>query len=133
MLTNYQEMQRRFFIKLSAFTAAVLTAPFAPGCTAGKADAESQPIFFSHLVNAKTIAEAGKAYLAVHPEDQDIEKLKALLLPENAAPTDVNTIGRLLFARVTHDFDMGKIVTVSGWVLAVTEARQCALYYLLQP
>jgi hypothetical protein len=124
-------MQRRVFIKLSAFTAAVLAVPFAPGCTPYKTNAESQPIFFSHLVNAKTIAEAGKAYLAIHPEDKNIENLKVWLL-RNVSSSDSDAISTTLSARTTNDFVAGKTVTVSGWVLAVTEARQCALFYLLQ-
>ena len=32
--------------------------------------------------------------------------------------------------RVRADFERGRTVTVLGWVLSVTEARQCALYSL---
>jgi hypothetical protein len=125
-------MQRRVFVKLSACTAAVLTLPLLQGCGPGQLDAASQPIFFSHLVDAKTIAKAGKAYLAAHPGEKDVDKLKALLLPKNGQPSDVNAIGRSLVVSIANDFHIGNTVTVSGWVLATTEARQCALYYLLQ-
>jgi hypothetical protein len=125
-------MKRRVFVKLSAFTATVLTLPFAPGCKPGASDAESQPLFFSHLVDAKTIAEAGKAYLVAHPEEKDVDKLKAILLPKNGQPSDVNAVGRSLVVSIANDFNTGRTVTASGWVLAITEARQCALFYLLQ-
>jgi len=126
-------MQRRVFLKLSAFTAAVLALPFTPGCNPGEVDAESQPVFFSHLVDAKTIAAAGKAYLVTHPDENNVDKLKAILLPKNGQPTDVNAIGRSLVVSIANDFNTGGTVTVSGWILSATEARQCALFYLLQP
>jgi hypothetical protein len=125
-------MQRRFFVKLSAFTAAVLTFPIMPGCESGWADAESQPVFFSHVADAKNISEAGKAYLAIHPDENNAGKLKAILLPDEGQSHDVNAISRSLTARTANDFDAGRTVTVSGWILAATEARQCALFYLLQ-
>jgi len=125
-------MERRAFVKLSAFTAAVLTLPLAQGCAPGKAGVESQPIFFSHLADAKIIAAAGKAYLALRPMENDPDKLKAILLPSNRQPADVNTITGYLSVRVKNDFKAGDTVTVSGWVLARTEARQCALFYLSQ-
>jgi len=31
---------------------------------------------------------------------------------------------------VKQDFGNGKIAVVDGWILSVTEARQCALYSL---
>jgi hypothetical protein len=125
-------MERRIFVKLSAFTAAIITLPLAHGCASGKAGVESQPIFFSHLADAKTIAAAGKAYLALRPGESNSDKLKAILLPSNEQATDVNNIARSLSVRVKNDFQAGDTVTVSGWVLARTEARQCALFYLSQ-
>jgi hypothetical protein len=32
---------------------------------------------------------------------------------------------------VREDFDAGRTVIIDGWVISVTEARQCALYSLL--
>jgi hypothetical protein len=125
-------MQRRVFVKLSTFTAAILTLPLVPGCISGQLDAESQPIFFSHLVDAKIITAVGEAYLATHPEEKNVGKLKAILLPKNGQPGDVNSIGRSLVVKIAADFDSGNTITVSGWVLAITEARQCALFYLQQ-
>jgi len=34
-------------------------------------------------------------------------------------------------ATVRRDFETGRTVLVNGWVLAATEARQCALFSLL--
>jgi hypothetical protein len=34
--------------------------------------------------------------------------------------------------RVQADFDQGRTVMLRGWILSQTEARQCALFSLLQ-
>jgi hypothetical protein len=53
------------------------------------------------------------------------------LLLGNNAPEDKKLIQKLLDSRVEQDFKTGKTVTAGGWVLSVTEARQCALYSIL--
>jgi len=34
--------------------------------------------------------------------------------------------------KVTEDYESKEIVMIDGWLLSVTEARQCALFSLLQ-
>jgi hypothetical protein len=124
-------MERRVFVRLSAYTALALTLPFADGCKPNPADAPwSQPLFFSHIADIKTINEAGKAYRKMVSEEDDRGKLTILLTAQNTI-TSKNTIQSLLDNRVKEDFKTGKTVTVSGWVLSVTEARQCALFSIL--
>ncbi len=127
-------MQRRIFIQLSAYTAAALALPFTNGCAAKPMDAEAQPLFFSHLVDAKTITEAGMAYRKANKKEDDENKLKALLLATNglSASSDDKTIRAILDTRVGNDFKTGKVAMINGWVLSITEARQCALFSILQ-
>ena len=69
---------------------------------------------FSNLPSARAI---GAAYLRSHPADRlDAETLVAAL------PT--------VAEHVRNDFSNARVVTVDGWMLAVTEARLCALAYL---
>jgi len=35
--------------------------------------------------------------------------------------------------QIRDDFGAGRTVVVDGWLLSVTEARQCALYSTLEP
>jgi hypothetical protein len=123
-------MQRRTFIHLSAYTAIALTLPLTDGCTPSTEKVLEQPLFFSHLVDAKTISEAGKAYRVQVPVEDSMDKLTSLLLGTNAA-TDKKAIQSSLDNLVEQDFKTGKIITASGWVLSVTEARQCALYSII--
>ncbi|MBS1526048.1 MAG: hypothetical protein JST19_10395 [Bacteroidetes bacterium] len=123
-------MERRTFVKLSAYTAIVLALPFAEGCSDGTGTAASQPWLFSHIVDAKTISEAGQAYRKLVPAEDDKAGLEKLLLGSNPS-ADKKQIQQMLDSRVVDDFKSDKTVTVSGWVLSVTEARQCALFSIL--
>jgi len=124
-------MERRAFVRLSAYTALALTLPLADGCKSKPGDAPwSQPLFFSHIADIKTINEAGKAYRKMVSDEDDKSKLTALLTAQNTV-TSKDAIQASLDNRVKQDFKTGKIVTVSGWVLALTEARQCALFSIL--
>jgi len=127
-------MQRRTFIHLSAYTAAALALPFASGCHNSRIDAESEPLFFSHLVDAKTIIETGQAYRSIKKDEDNKNKLAALLLTPNNLPVsaDNKTIMSSLESCIESDFKSGKVVVVKGWVLSLTEARQCALFSILQ-
>ncbi len=127
-------MERRLFVKLSAFTALVLTLPLAQSCNSSlKEIAVAQPFLFSHLVDAKTIKEAGADYLKKHPVENDQQKLSKLLLGgKEFAALGEDEIRAMLDEQVTADFIAGKVIAISGWVMSQTEARQCALYSLLK-
>ena len=123
-------MQRRTFIQLSAYTALVLTIPFVDGCTPSTEDVISQPLLFSHLADAKTIKEAGDAYRKLVAKEDNKMVLKQLLIGDGTSP-DKSSIQKILDNRVFQDFKSGKTIAPAGWVLSITEARQCALYSIL--
>src|SRR5438105_3744200 len=99
-------MQRRIFIQLTAYTAAVIALPFASGCAHKQIDPESQPLFFSHLVDATAIMETGRAYLKAKPAENDKSRLKDLLSGDSglSPAADSSTITTMLANRVNHDF-----------------------------
>ncbi len=124
-------MHRRTFIHLSAYTAIALTTPLMDGC--GRESTEevlSEPLFFSHLVDIKTIRETGQAYRKLFAAEDNQAYLKQLLLGSNAS-NDKKMIQKQLDEQVDQDFKAGKTVTAKGWVLSITEARQCALYSII--
>jgi hypothetical protein len=124
-------MKRRTFIHLSAYTAIALTLPLADGCALESTDKiTSQPLLFSHLADVKSIKDAGNAYRKRFPAEDNKTTLTNLLLGSNSSK-DKKTIQALLDNRVTDDFKTGKTVMPIGWVLSVTEARQCALFSIL--
>ena len=123
-------MQRRTFIHLSAYTALAMTLPFAEGCSPSPENTASRPFLFSKLADKKTIAEAGIAYRQKFPKENDKIVLSDLLIGAKP-PLDKSDIEKQLNDRVWDDFKTGKTITAAGWVLSVTEARQCALYSIL--
>ena len=80
------------------------------------------------LIGSERAAHLGQRYRQLVPAENDAQALVAALVP----PSD--GIGPNLAAelaeRVRQDFTHGRTVLVQGWILAVTEARQCALYSL---
>jgi hypothetical protein len=123
-------MQRRIFIHLSAYTALALTLPLVESCSPSQETIASRPFLLSKLADKKTIAEAGSAYRKKFPKENDKITLSNLLIGAKAS-LDKSMIEKQLDDRVLEDFKTGKTVTVAGWMLSVTEARQCALYSIL--
>lgn len=128
-------MKRRYFIQLSAFSAAAISIPLLHSCSPSATEqAMSQPLFLSRLFDESMITDAGKAYLKKTPAENDDAKLVQLLTNNNsiANATDEKAIHQYLDEKIKHDFETGNTVLVKGWVLAVIEARQCALFSLVR-
>jgi len=123
-------MERRAFVKLSAYTALVLSMPLLDSCSKAANNPLAQPLFFSHIADVKTITDAGLAYRKMTKAEDDKVVLTELLSGNNTS-TDKKAIQAALDDRVKQDFQTDKIVTVGGWVLSITEARQCALFSIL--
>jgi|SRR5579863_8736456 len=122
-------MERRVFVKLSAFTALALSVPFVEGC-AHKNDPLTLPLLFSHFADKKTIIEAGLAYRKMF-ENENSQSALGQALSANKPTMDADALRSALVRQCKQDFSAGKIVTIDGWILSVTEARQCALFSIL--
>jgi hypothetical protein len=128
-------MKRRNFIQLSAFATAAISIPLLHGCNPSATEqATAQPVFLSRLFDENTIKDAGKAYLKNIAAENDKHKLVELLSGNSdiANSKDEKAIHQYLNKKIQHDFETGNTVMVNGWVLAVTEARQCALFSLIK-
>ena len=76
------------------------------------------PDFLSHICDAATLKQLGDTYRAQHSAEASRGKLVELL-KTTPTPQDIKA-----------DYANGDIVTIQGWVLSRTEARQCALFSL---
>ena len=123
-------MERRAFVRLSAYTALVLSMPLLDSCSKPEDNPLALPLFFSHIADVKTITEAGLSYRKANRGEDDRTEL-AKILSGNETSGDKKAIEAALDNRVKQDFQTNKTVTVSGWVLSLTEARQCALFSIL--
>ena len=118
-------MKRRNFILL---TGAGAVAALAPSCRSRRDDPIlARPLFLSAICDAATLRQIGTDYRVAVPNESKRSGLSDLLT-ENL-PDDASLLNQLN-GKVRQDFAAFRTVTVDGWVLAVTEARQCAMFSL---
>lgn len=103
-------MNRRRFLHLSALGVA------AGAASPGSEPPRSAPRELLDLLGPESVRRLGRRYRAMVPA--------ADLLSEALRPRSINH-------PVRDDFAQGRTVVVLGWMLSVTEARQCALFSLL--
>lgn len=118
-------IDRRRFVQLGAVcaVAALTNATYGTSADAYDLHALARPDLLS-LLGPNSVHEIGVRYRElVHPESQ-IGALHAALRLQWAPHQSIAQL-------VRDDFGCGRTVLVDGWVLAVTEARQCALFSLL--
>ena len=130
-------MKRRTFVLLTVAGVAVIAAPFAIWRRHSYSLAKTlgEPQFLSYICDDKTIQDIGAAYRARTPDEASQDKLISLLLASggsnhgqsNTEADDAHLIQQLDNA-VREDYVAGKVLTINGWVLSLTEVRQCALY-----
>lgn len=134
-------MRRRTFIILAGTGVAALALPFAIRRHGHDPLAQplGQPDLLGHVTDEATIRAIGNAYCARNPDERKEQQLVALLIGTanddvhtTHSPADSTRILRQLDQAIRDDYAAGRVLTVNGWVLSVTEARQCALYSLSQ-
>jgi hypothetical protein len=130
-------MKRRSFILVSAISLFGLGAfsLFQRVRNSVKDRVLAQPKFLSMLCDRDTIHMLGRAYLKLKPDETRGEVLISDLLAERhpifLQRTDMSMVESQIEKRIKQDFDADKIVVVQGWVLSITEARQCAFFSIL--
>lgn len=126
-----RRMNRNNFIQLSLLGTGILVCPFVlKSCTTVEPGPRlAIPQSLLAVCDSKAIIGIGQKYLADSPQENNIEILASLV----GAGLNPNTknfypdLGR----KITGEFRKGQWVEVSGWLLSNTEARQCALYSML--
>jgi hypothetical protein len=130
-------MKRREFIGIAAAGAAGMVVP-----GAGR-DGASTRFTFAHpgllrFFADDRVRELGRRYRETVPDENDATVLARAL----AAGASANSAGSSvpcvpsgsphadLAFMVQGDFAAGRTVMLQGWILSVTEARQCALFSL---
>jgi len=119
---------------LSTITAFAVGAPFL-NCTQPDLALDkilAMPQTLSRLQDENTLVAIGKAYGAAHPDEYSLRKLERKLAENNlSSDTPANKIFTAVDKAIQTDFDSGNIMILQGWVLSITEARQCALFSLM--
>lgn len=103
-------LNRRRFLQLSALSAIFGLTPERHGAGA------DAPHDLLRLLGPESVRELGHRYREIVPA-WDLLAVR----PGRGSLTSV----------VRDDFARGRTIVIQGWVLSVTEARQCALFSLL--
>ncbi len=88
------------------------------------------PGLLAVLGSERAVQQLGECYRRLVPAENDATVLvQAILAPSPSILSSNLTAG--LAEQVRDDFTHRRTVTVDGWILSLTEARQCALYSLV--
>ena len=122
-------IDRRRFLALGAL---VVVSAAASACeTSGGAAAFGQPDLLGPL-GADVVRRIGQRYRQSVPSESDATRLEAAIRASRPWTARIGVQHPPIAEQVREDFDAGRTVVMDGWLLSVTEARQCALYSALQ-
>lgn len=122
-------MKRRRFVLLTIAAGIAAATPFCktrrPALTP-----LNTPAFLGAMCDLQTIRKIGSDYRTTTPDENHEDQLHNLLTagldPDKDQSAQLNK-------KINDDFAAGRTVTIEGWVISVTEARQCALNSIQQP
>ena len=125
-------MNRRYFLATSLLSSFSFSA-FAKGYQAldeeAQLDLPVNPGLLNILKDEDTIFNIGSSYLKVNPAERNLKRLRRKIYAEDGKEEleSADEIEKV----IRNDFAAGRIIQLNGWILSVTEARQCALFALL--
>lgn len=130
-MTSPHGLNRRTF--LQGALSAVAGVAIVQGCSSSPpyADASlSQPALLTSLGEDR-VRQIGRAYLQATPTESTRATLREAIVRSARQQRGVPwSQWPSLDALITSDFSDDRIVFPDGWMLAVNEARQCALFAL---
>lgn len=123
-------MERKKFLKVVVSGATALVVPMGLyNCSDTPYDRSlAKPILLSTIWDAQTISEMGERYLKQYPQENTERKLVELLTEGDFM--EQSDFSESVTSRIGEDYKTGNTVTLDGWILSVTECRQCALFSL---
>ena len=121
-------MDRRRFLEVTA--AGMVAAVTTWGCADNPGNVRdlAQPALLE-MLGAERTREIGRRYRASAPAENTADALRSAITASRRRGF-AGRFHRSIDAQVHDDFSAGRVVMVDGWILSVTEARQCALYSL---
>jgi hypothetical protein len=130
-------MKRKKFLIISAVAVAAVAVPVAIKLGNHKKVRNrpmEEPRILGNFCNDEEIREIGMDYRKRVPEEAEKQKLVELLLKNDSGKrinsTDIHEVSDWLDEKTDQEFKADNTLIVAGWVVSVTEARQCALYSL---
>ncbi len=125
-------MKRRNFLLLTTAGAIATITPFCKPRHAAPPTPTplNTPDLLGAICDSQTIRKIGTDYRTTTTNESREDQLSGLLttgLYQNKDQT------QQLTTKIKADFAAGRTVTLEGYVISVTEARQCALYSIQLP
>ncbi|HCW05740.1 MAG TPA: hypothetical protein DGG95_00035 [Cytophagales bacterium] len=118
-------MNRRGFVLLGAGTVAAVAFPSYYFFRRIEYDPSlSIPKSLAMIWEKEEIKSIGKKYIIKSDEDSERSLVKSIMSGHDGE----QSYDKFIEQKVKQDFQSGNTITVDGWVLSVTEARQCALH-----
>lgn len=126
-------MKRRTFILVAAATTVAVAVPIIYYTRKGKTyHPLVMPDILGSFCSESEIRDIGNSYRSRIKQEDNKEKLTELILTNNAGtkiePSDRSAIAELVKKKTQEEFQTYQTIIVEGWVISVTEARQCALF-----
>ncbi|HUG41211.1 MAG TPA: hypothetical protein VMM12_12035 [Longimicrobiales bacterium] len=84
------------------------------------------------ILGPDAVHEIGLRYRELVPAEDQVEVLHAAILGMRPWPSRLPGMAAPVAELVRDDFAGDRTIIVRGWVLSVTEARQCALFSFLR-
>lgn len=129
-------MDRRHFIASAAAGALGLGLPGAAWRTAPAENLQTlaRPALLD-MLGERRVRDLGIRYRAMYPAACDADSLCAAILDGDRPilASDAPAARAYLNATIRDDFAAGRTMILKGWVLSITEVRQCALFSLVYP
>jgi hypothetical protein len=92
------------------------------------------PDLLSRFCDDMVLKAMGTNYRSLIPEEDGQQKLTDLILTDadgkKVKPSDWTAVEKLIAKKSGEDFSSNKTIVLQGWVISLTEARQCALLSL---
>jgi hypothetical protein len=88
----------------------------------------AEPELIHILGDRDAVRKIGGLYRRAHPMEDDAGVLHRVLMQKLPRSSSEPLLKAHLDRAIREDFAAGRTVQLDGWVLARTEARQCALY-----
>jgi hypothetical protein len=128
-------MKRREFIGIAAAGAAAVVVPAFARAGRSDASALAHPRLLEILHDDALVRDLGRRYREIAPAENNADVLADAIVAGPCAtwstrPSSGAIVSAHVEELVKHDFAAGQTVTLNGWILSVTEARQCALFSL---
>jgi hypothetical protein len=121
-------MKRRTFVVTSLLAGSAAVIPF---LIKGRLNASRKPLCLpdalSHFCGKEKIRQIGLRYRSMFPNETR-ETLVSLILDKNVSnASEYEYDPENLEKKIRNEFQSNNTIVVNGWILTLTEARQCAL------